>query len=110
MKARQMNPCRAFAVMGVTSLLPLTSADSPLYSIGSTFDTLPPALTPLLIFRPRATVWLWLVVSLPALTFVLIFILLHLNVDVERRHTLCSEADSRVSVHAKTRGGLPHEA
>src|SRR5262252_10664382 len=32
-----------------------------------------PALTPVLTFRPQATVWLWLVPILPAFTFVLIF-------------------------------------
>jgi hypothetical protein len=34
------------------------------------------ALTLVLTFKPRATVWLWLPASLPALTFVLIFILM----------------------------------
>src|SRR5215471_8332536 len=35
-----------------------------------------PALMPLLTFKPRATVWLCCIPSLPAFTFVLIFICL----------------------------------
>src|SRR5262249_34480421 len=51
-----------------------------------------PALTFVLTFRPRATVWLWLVATIlaPALTFVLIFIpafsLWILRLKVERRY------------------------
>ena len=60
-----------------------------------------PALTLVLTFRPRDTVWLWLVAlgpggkACPALTFDLIFIpvFLPLDVEVERpRHILGFEA------------------
>src|SRR5262249_3016414 len=51
---------------------------------------MPPALTPLLTFSPRAIVWLWLRGIPLALTFVLIFIPVLFDVDGEWRRLVPS--------------------
>jgi len=66
-------------------------------------------VAPVLTFRTLETVWLWFSVIAPALTFVLILILLPFDVDIERCRHVPAPRLGRSPIHAIAGGRIHHE-